>query len=134
MKKYRIQLVGGDTTPKYLDKQEFARKLYKLMRERNWSAAETGRRSGIPRDAIGRYVRGISFPTPAYLDQLAETFGIKTEELMANYIDNAIQHDEPAFEIKASVNAPDKAWIRLNRLVDMATAVKIAQLLQDDSK
>lgn len=116
--------------PKHLTKLEFGRRLYKLMLDRGWHQSELSRQSGLPRDSISVYVRGKSFPTPTSLQALARAFGVAPHELLPNHVESAIDEDHPAFEMKISPNAPNVAWLRLNRLVSVKTAVKIAEMLE----
>jgi len=118
--------------PKHLTKQEFGRRVYQLMISRGWHQSELSRRSGIPRDAISTYVRGRSMPTPLNLERLAKAFDTSADELLPNYVESAIEDDSPAVEMKVSSNAPNMAWLRVNRLVSTATAVKIVELLGAD--
>lgn len=118
--------------PKHLTKQEFGRRLYTLMNAKGWHQSELARRANLNRDAISTYVRGKTLPTPANLNALAAAFDIAPEELLPNHVESAIDDDTPAFEMKVSTNAPGMAWLRVNRLVSTATAVKIAELLQHD--
>lgn len=128
----------GDTpsptplVPRHLTKQEFGKRLYGLMLAKGWNQSELGRQSGLPRDSISTYVRGQSLPTPANLKALSEAFGIETEELLPNHVESAIDQDVPSFEMKTSVSAPNMAWVRVNRLVTMQTAIRIADLLEND--
>lgn len=123
---------GEDLTPRTLTKQEFGRRLYKLMMSRGWNQSELARRAGLNRDAISTYVRGSSMPTPQSLNALAKAFGITPDDLLPNYTMSAIERDNPAFEMKASTSDPTRVYLKVNRLVTMATAVKIAELLQND--
>ena len=63
--------------PRHLSKQEFGKRLYKLMLERGWHQSELARQSGLPRDSISVYVRGKSLPTPTSLQALARAFGVQ---------------------------------------------------------
>jgi transcriptional regulator with XRE-family HTH domain len=118
--------------PKHLTKQEFGRRLYTLMNSKGWHQSELARRANLNRDAISTYIRGKTLPTPANAKALADALGVDKEELLPNHIESAIDDDTPAFEMKVSTNAPNMAWLRVNRLVSTATAVKIAELLQND--
>lgn len=118
--------------PKHLTKQEFGKRLYRLMLGKGWHQSELARQSGLPRDSISTYVRGRSLPTPQNLAVLAECLGVAPEELLPNHAESAIDEENPAFEMKVSTSAPGTAWVRVNRLVTMATAVKIADLLEHD--
>lgn len=121
-----------DMTPKHLTKQEFARRLYKLMIAKGWHQSELARRADLPRDSISVYMRGLSLPTPQSLQKLAKVFNMQPEDLLPNVMESAIDEDNPSFEMKASTGAPNTAWLRINRLVSMTTAVRIATLLEED--
>lgn len=118
-----------------MSKQEFGRRLQKLLDERNWSQSDlvrqvegvTGNRMG--RDAISTYINGRSFPTPKSLNQLCQAFGLTREELLPNSIINAHQDEHPAFEMRAAAGQPGRAWVRVNRLMSFETATEIARLL-----
>lgn len=122
-----------DLAPSHLTKQQFGRRLYQLMLQRGWTQSELARQSDLPRDSISVYVRGKSLPTPASLQKLAEALSVKPEELLPNHVESAIDSDTPALEIKVSPNAPNIAWLRVNRLVTVATALKITELLEADN-
>jgi transcriptional regulator with XRE-family HTH domain len=102
------------------------------MLSKGWHQSELARQSGLNRDAVSTYVRGRTLPTPASLDALARALGVSSVELLPNHVESAMDEDTPALEIKVSTNAPNFAWLRVNRLVSMTTAVKIAELLQVD--
>lgn len=119
--------------PKHLTKQEFGRRLYRLMINKRWTQSELARKADMSRDNISRFVRGTSLPTPQSLEKLAKALGVNEEELFPNQIESAIDADNPSFEFKESPGMPGVAWIRVNRLVTIATALKIADLLSNDN-
>lgn len=134
----RTHVMIGDTPtysprPQHLTKQEFARRLYKLMRSKGWRASELARQAGLERAAVSTYMNAHSMPSAASLNKLANALDTTPEDLLPNTVESAIDEDIPAFEIKASVSAPGAAWLRVNRLVTMSTAVKIAALLDEDN-
>lgn len=118
--------------PKHLTKQEFGKRLYRLMIGKGWTQSELARQAGLPRDSISVYVRGRSLPTPVNAEKLARAFGVSSRDILPNAIESAIDEDEPSFEMRSSVNAPNVVWLRVNRAVTLATAVKVAELLQTD--
>lgn len=118
--------------PKHLTKQQFGKRLYTLMLSKGWTQSELARQSGLPRDSISVYVRGKSLPTPPSLQALAEALSVPTEELLPNHIEGAIDEDTPMLEMKVSPNAPNVAWLRLNRLVSTKTAMSIMEMLESD--
>lgn len=120
--------------PTSLTKAQFGKRVYTLMLKKGWHQSELARRADLPRDAVSIYVRGRSYPTPKNLAKLAAALGVSPDELLPNHASEAIEADEtPAFEMKVSTSAPDKAWLRVNRLVSVTTAVKVAELLEADN-
>jgi len=127
------ELQGIPLAPRSLTKQEFGKRLYRLMLAKGWHQSELARQAGIPRDAVSTYIRGKALPTPTNLQKLSDALGVPPEELLPNHTEVAIDEDEvPAFEMKVSTGAPSMAWVRVNRLVSTQTAVKIAELLDND--
>ncbi|MGF7007185.1 helix-turn-helix domain-containing protein [Aminobacter sp. BE322] len=124
---------GQGLAPKSLVKQEFGKRLYALMLAKGWNQSELARQSELPRDSISVYVRGKSLPTPLSLQKLSAALGVEPEEILPNHVESAIDADIPAIEMKVSPNAPDVAWLRVNRLVTTATALEIMKLLQADN-
>lgn len=136
-RKVRTHIASDGTSdvrlaPRHLTKQEFGKRLYNLMIRKGWHQSELARQSGLPRDSISVYIRGKSLPTPTSLPALALALGISTEELLPNHIEGAIDEDHPSMEFKVSPNAPDKAWLRVNRLVTVRMALKIMDMLETD--
>lgn len=132
----------SDMTPKALSKQEFARRLYQLMRKKNWSQSDLARAAfgtmkgsegyTIPRrkDSVSGYLAGRVWPDPKSLEQMAKAFGISVEDLLPNTTMAAIDQGEPSLEIKQAAGHPDKVWVRVSQLVTLDQAVSIAQILQ----
>lgn len=118
--------------PKHLTKQEFGRRLYNLMLQKGWNQSELARRAGIARDSVSTYVRGVSLPEPLNLQKLADALDVKPIELLPNGTEAAIDEDNPSLEFKVSNSDSRVAWLRVNRLVTTATAVKVVELLNDD--
>ena len=123
-----------ETTAKYLTKQQFAKRLYQLMLGKGWRQSELARRASLPRDSVSVYIRGKSLPTSRNLQKLAQALGVTTEELLPNYTEHAMDEDHPAFEMRVSSSRPNKAWLRINRLVSLSTATTIAKLLESDTE
>ena len=120
------------TMPEHLTKQQFGRRLFSLMMAKGWRQSELARQADLPRDSISTYVRGRSLPTPHNLARLSKALGVKPEALLPNHVESAIDNDNPSFEMRASPNAPNVVWLRVNRAVSLSTAVKIAELIQGD--
>lgn len=137
-RKDRNHIINDALTPKtnlspsHLTKQDFGRRVYALMLRNNWKQADLARRAGIPRDAVSKYINGKIFPTRVNLEALAKAFDVTAEELLPNSAENSIDADVSDIEMKVSSTSPKVAWLRVNRLVTTATAVKIVELLNAD--
>jgi transcriptional regulator with XRE-family HTH domain len=126
------ELPNGALAPKHLTKQQFGRRLYQMMLARGWNQSELARQAGLPRDSISTYVRGVALPTPKSLQALATALGVPAAEVLPNAIEMAVDEDHPSFEIKVSPSAPSTAWLRVNRLVSLSTATRVAELIEAD--
>lgn len=118
--------------PKHLTKQEFGRRLSRLMLAKGWHQSELARRAGIARDSVSTYIRGVSLPEPGNLELLARALGVEPIDLLPNHVEAAIDNDIPSLEMKVSSSDPRVAWLRINRLVSTSTCVKIVELLGAD--
>lgn len=116
--------------PKHLAKDEFARRLYKLMIDKGWRQADLARSSGLPRNAVSVYMRGASLPNRDSLKALAKAFNVDPDMLLPNYKESAIDRDNPAIDFRVSTADPKQAWLRINRLVSTSLAVKILAMLE----
>jgi transcriptional regulator with XRE-family HTH domain len=119
--------------PKHLAKQDFAKRLYRLMLKRGWNQSELARRADLPRDSVSTYIRAKVMPTPQSTERLAAALGVAPEELLPNHVESAIEEDTPSLEMKVSVNAPSKAWLRVNRLVSLSTAARVIDLIEAEN-
>jgi transcriptional regulator with XRE-family HTH domain len=129
----KTQTPTVDTTPKFITKAEFGRRVHQYILKKGWTQSELARRSGLPRDSISTYVRGAVFPSELSLDKLAKALGVKAEELLPNKLENTISRSQhPSFEMKASETEPGLVWLRVDRLVKFASAVQIANILDND--
>jgi transcriptional regulator with XRE-family HTH domain len=88
--------------PKHLTKQEFGKRLYKLMISKGWHQSELARRAGVARDSVSTYVRGVSLPDPGNLEKLAVALGVDAVDLLPNHVEAAIDNDVPSLEMKIS--------------------------------
>lgn len=126
------QMPEGRLASRHLTKQQFGQRLYQLMLAHGWNQSELARQADLPRDAISTYVRGRLFPTPKNLQALAQAFGLTPAEILPNTVESAIESDIPSLDIRSSTAAPGTAWVRLNRLVELKTAQKILEIINDD--
>lgn len=116
----------------FLTKEQFGRRVYRIMTEKGMRQSDLARAAELPRDSISQYVRGKQFPTPHSLSKLASALGMEPTDLLPNHIHAAITEDSPTLEFKISSGDPSRALLRINRIVKPATAVKIIELLNED--
>jgi transcriptional regulator with XRE-family HTH domain len=124
----------GKFVPRHLSKLEFGERLHKLAMSRGLNQSDLARATGLTRDNISTYILGKSLPTAANLKALADFFQMSVEELLPNRVEEKIEAAPTSFEIKTSATSPNKAWLRVNRLVRLSTAVKIAELIEAEER
>lgn len=115
---------------KELSKQEFGRRLMKLILDRGWNQSDLARAAHLGRDAISTYVRGRSFPEPRSLKALADALSVSTEALLPNSVTMAMDADTaPMLEIKQAAGHPEKVFLRVNRMVSLQQAAEIFNII-----
>lgn len=115
-------------------KDALARKIRMRLSELDMSPADLARKSGLSRDNISTYMRASSLPSQEFLGMLAHGLDMKVDELMPNRADITYSDpDKPTLEITAVPSQPGKAWLRVDQLVNVATATKIMELLQREA-
>lgn len=112
-------------------KQEFGRRLDRMMVNKGWSQSELARRAGLPRDSVSTYIRGRVLPTDKSLRKLAKALDCEPTEILSNHVESATEEDHPSIDMKVSPSAPDKAWLRIDALVPVATAVKVIGIINE---
>ena len=113
-------------------KQELARRLAQLMQDNDWNQSDLARAADIPRELVSTYVRGKAFPTPKSLRRMAEALNVTVEKLVPAGAGIVAQDEIPSFAMTEVAGHRGRVWLRINRLVTTATALKIAALLDDD--
>lgn len=122
----------ADMAPRELTKQEFGRRLMALMLSKGWNQSELARASGLGRDAVSTYIRGVSFPEPKNLHKLAKALDMEASALLPNAVVRAMDSDSaPMLEIRQAAGHPDKVWVRVNRMVSFDIAARIFDVLKD---
>lgn len=129
-----VEPVTSQLTPKALTRQEFGRRLNRLMQEKDWNQSDLARAAGIGRDSVSTYVNGKVFPTPLALKKIAAALGVDREALLPNEIMSAFDDEMPAVELKQATGHPEKAWLRVNRMMSFATAARIITLIDEEDK
>jgi transcriptional regulator with XRE-family HTH domain len=131
---------GADFSPTQLTKQEFGRRLSRMLSERYMSQSDLVRKvkdvtgETIGRDAISTYVNGRTFPTPKSLELICRALGVDRDELLPNAAIQAINDEHPAVELRQAAGHPGKAWLRINRLLSFGTAAQIVSIIHEEDK
>lgn len=120
-------------TPRHLSKQEFGRRLYRIMTEKGLRQSELARRADLPRNNVSSYVRGLSYPSRMSLVKMAKALGVEADILLPNHTESAIRSEEsPDLSLKSSMAEPGMSWLIVNRQVSTSTGVRILNLLEED--
>lgn len=121
-----------DASPRHISNAEFGKRLYRMMISRGWNQSDLARAANLTRDSVSTYIRGKTTPTRKSVEALALAFGIPAEQIFPNHLEAEIEAAPAALDIKVSPTEPTKAWLRVNQLVHLQTAIKVAELLQAD--
>lgn len=118
-----------------LVKKAFARRLYKLMVEKNMTQSEVARRAGVKRGLMSTWYNAVSLPSPLNLANLANVLDVSPEELLpeqdrATAEGPGLAEKPPALSVQSQ---PDGTiMLRVNRSVKPDTAVEVMKLLAAD--
>lgn len=128
--------IDGDNllAPRSLTKQEFGRRLHRMILDRGWNQSELARRADIGRDAVSTYVNGRSFPDPKNLQKICMALGVEPKELLPNSIETKMDREIPAFEMRQAAGDPSKVWLRINRAVQFSSAAAIVEILRKEQE
>lgn len=119
-----------DYSQKVLTRQEFGRRLYNLMLQKQYSQSDLARASGMGRDSISQYVRGRSVPSPKNLAKLADALDVEVNVLFPNYDAQANAVEQPTFEMKSIESDAEHFWLRINMKVPAEKALAVMQILK----
>src|SRR3954468_6069716 len=98
--------------PRHLSKQEFGKRLSRLMVEKGYHHAELARRAGLPRNNISTYVNGRSYPSQQSLAAIARVLGVEPDELLPNRLEMAIRGEQmPDLSMKTAFGDPARSWL-----------------------
>lgn len=118
------------SAPRELAKQEFARRLAKAIQDRDWNQSDLARAAALPREIISTYIRAKSYPTAKSLRRIADALGVTVEVLSPGGAGLVAQDEVPSFSVHESPGHHGRVWLRVNRMVPIAIALKIGALLE----
>jgi transcriptional regulator with XRE-family HTH domain len=112
------------------EKQEFIKKMYQLMAHKGMTQSDLGRASGLGRDIISHYMRGMRYPGPSSLYKLAAALGVKPGELDPNIGVPEVETTQQSWsEIKQDITNPARVILRVQRSVTMKQALAVMAIL-----
>lgn len=96
--------------------------------------AEIARRAGLQRDALGRYVRGLTRPPPAKLAAIARVLGVEPHDIDPDRRDlvgmAAPDTGPPLYRLTpARSGDSSRTYLEVAAEVDMALALRIVELV-----
>tara|TARA_X000001036_G_C20661708_1_gene799174 strand:+ start:121 stop:525 length:405 start_codon:yes stop_codon:yes gene_type:complete len=125
------ELSDVDLSVRVIRKQEFAKRLYKIIVARNLTQSELARLAEVGRDSISQYVRGMSIPKPKTLVKIAEALKVEPEELFPNYQAASVEEELPEQNFKGVTGDPEHMWVRLNIKLPKAKALEVMRIINE---
>ena len=116
--------------PRDVAKKTFSKQLWRLMLRRGLTQAELGRKAGIGRDLINRYVKGMSLPGEQMAHKLALALDVRVADLYPASIEATLDAEGPAIELRQSLADPTKAHLRINMELPYTVALSVLALIQ----
>lgn len=84
------------------------------------------------RDRISVYLKGNAIPDPVNMRKLADSLGVKEEDLAPDIVASAVERENPEMAMAMAPGHPDKCFLQINKLVPLTKAAKVISLLADD--
>lgn len=129
------------TTKTAEDQTPFPRRLYELMAERDmsqsdlaracWGAKTDSRGYNVARnrDRISAYLSGKALPDTKNLRKLAKALGVDEAQLAGDRAGTAADRRQPEIAMTAIAGHEDHVHLRINKLVPLAVAAKVIQMI-----
>lgn len=136
----------GSTPVAKIEMDNFARRLHAAMARKGMSQSDLAREMwGVyvdkrgyevarNRDRISVYLRGAGYPEQANLEKMAEILGIDAKELAPDLTAAAVDRDNPELALTAVAGHHDSVYLRVNKLVSLELAAKIATMISEYEK
>ena len=125
--------IDGPMDMRAISKDEFGRRLYAAMLNRDMRQSDLARAAGIQRSSVSNYVRGLAFPAPLVLQKLAEVLRVAPADLLPNHTVDAVRSDKSAFSLSISQTDPSRSHVRLDMWLPTEIATQIANLVSKNN-
>ncbi len=125
-------LLRAAMAKKAMSQSELAETASRFLPPARKTKGKRARGQKIGRDSISSYCSGKGYPTaPGYLDAIAQALDTTVEALTPRAEQTAAGTEPfPALQIEAA--SEGGVWLRVNQLVSMDTALKVARLIEED--
>jgi transcriptional regulator with XRE-family HTH domain len=114
-------------------KQQFMQKLRQLTVQKGMTQSDLGRASGLGRDMISHYMRGVRYPGTGSLLKLATALGVEPGEL-----DPAIGVPDLkakfVSEIRQDTDNPARVVLHVHESVTMKQALAVMAILHSEDR
>jgi transcriptional regulator with XRE-family HTH domain len=131
---------NGSLAHKDVIKREFGQRLRRAMINKGMTQTDLAHAAAkhtpsktFGRDLVSSYISGRYIPNPINLAALAKALGIDPEELLPQS-NNLPRRGESTPPLDIRVLGDDRASLRVNQVVSLDVALKVAQLINDDTK
>jgi transcriptional regulator with XRE-family HTH domain len=121
-------------------KREFGQRLHRLLVQKQMSQTELARAAAkftpdksFGRDLVSSYISGRYLPNPVNLAAMARALGVESDDLLPQS-NNLPRRGESTPPLDIRVLGEDRASLRVNQVVSLSVALKVAQLINDDTK
>lgn len=121
-------------------KREFGQRLRRFLVQKGMSQTDLAKAAAkyspdkqFGRDLVSSYINGRYVPNPVNLEAMAKALGITSDELLPQ-ANNLPRRGETTPPLDIRVLGEDRASLRVNQVVSLQCALKVAQLINDDSK
>jgi transcriptional regulator with XRE-family HTH domain len=121
-------------------KREFGLRLRQILIQKGMSQTELARGAAkftpdksFGRDLVSSYISGRYIPNPINLAAMAKALNIAPDDLLPQS-NNLPRRGESSPPLDLRVLGEDRASLRVNQVVSLSVALKVAQLINDDTK
>ena len=82
------------------------------------------------RDRVSAWLADKQTPSAPALRRIAEVLEMDVNSLVPNALASVKEKEEPSLSINILAGAPDRAWVKINRLLPFKAALEIAAIIE----
>ena len=107
-------------------KAAFGRNLKAALDAKSWNQSDLAKATGLGRDSISTYIRGLTMPDPKNIKKLAEALGVAPQ-----YLASGTSPERVLQALEITQSTAGKVLIRINQAVTFEQASRIMAILQE---